>query len=457
MEVSKSKLRQTVPVQRVVKLWWPLAASWFLVSVEGPLLNGVIARLLNPEINLAAYGGVVLPIALIIEAPIIMLLSASTAMCKDRASYHKLRKFMMLLSAGLTILHALIAFTPLYYFITQKVIGVPVEVVEPARIGLMLMLPWTWAIGYRRFQQGVMIRFGHSDGVMTSTFVRLSVLILVLGAGYLMGSVSGVIVGTAAQALGVTCEAIYSGFRVKPVLRRHLYLEPETELFTWREFSAFYIPLMLTSLLNFIVQPIGSAAVSRMPKAVESLAVWGVVSNLIFFTRSVGLAYNEVVVALFDEKGSSASLRKFSHILAFILSGVIILIAFTPLSMIWFRDIAALSPNLAEMARIVFMFVILVPATSVYQSWFQGAITSSRRTNAITESIIAFLSAFVVVLVGGVFWGKIPGLYFSAIGFAFANLARTFVLWLRSKPVLNQAEARDQDLDKTTLLLAGKD
>ncbi|MEZ4605219.1 MAG: hypothetical protein R2861_17950, partial [Desulfobacterales bacterium] len=86
MEVKNNKLIQPVPMRQVVKLWWPLAASWFLVSVEGPLLNGVVARLLNPEINLAAYGGVVLPIALIIEAPIIMLLSASTAMCKDKAS-----------------------------------------------------------------------------------------------------------------------------------------------------------------------------------------------------------------------------------------------------------------------------------------------------------------------------------------------------------------------------------
>ena len=457
MEVSKSKPGQPVPVRRVVKLWWPLAASWFLMSVEGPLLNGVVARLLNPEINLAAYGGVVLPIALIIEAPIIMLLSASTAMCKDKASYLKLRRFMMLLSLGLTILHALIAFTPLYYFVTQKLIGVPAEVVEPARIGLMIMLPWTWAIGFRRFQQGVMIRFGHSDGVMTSTFVRLFILILALGAGYWIGSIPGVIVATTAQALGVTCEAIYAGFRVKPVLQQHLYLEPETELFTWREFSAFYIPLMLTSLLNFIVQPIGSAAVSRMPKAVESLAVWGVVSNLIFFTRSVGLAYNEVVVALLDEKGSSASLRKFSHILAVILSVVILLIAFTPLSMVWFRDIAALSPELADMARIAFMFVILVPATSVYQSWFQGAITNSRKTNGITESIIVFLAAFVVVLIGGVAWGKTPGLYFSAIGFAFANLARTLILGLRSQPVLKQAEERDRELEVTTLFLAGQD
>ena len=65
---------------RIVQIWWPLAASWLLMAVELPALSAVVARLANPEINLAAYGGIVFPVSLIIESPIIMLLSASTAL-----------------------------------------------------------------------------------------------------------------------------------------------------------------------------------------------------------------------------------------------------------------------------------------------------------------------------------------------------------------------------------------
>ena len=72
---------------RIARVWWPLAASWLLMGAELPALSAVIARLPHPEINLAAYGGVVFPLALIIESPIIMLLAASTALCKDWASY----------------------------------------------------------------------------------------------------------------------------------------------------------------------------------------------------------------------------------------------------------------------------------------------------------------------------------------------------------------------------------
>jgi hypothetical protein len=48
-------------LRRIVRTWWPLAASWLLMSAELPLVSAVVARLAHPEIQLAAYGGVVFP------------------------------------------------------------------------------------------------------------------------------------------------------------------------------------------------------------------------------------------------------------------------------------------------------------------------------------------------------------------------------------------------------------
>jgi hypothetical protein len=149
-----------------------------LMALESPAIVTVIARLENPEINLAAYGGVVFPLALIIESPIIMLLAASTALSKDWDSYRKLHRFMMTASAILTGLHFLIAFTPLYYIIVEGIIGVPEEIVEPARIGLMIMLPWTWSIAYRRFHRGTIASVHFRQ---CWSLVRLSSDCIVLG------------------------------------------------------------------------------------------------------------------------------------------------------------------------------------------------------------------------------------------------------------------------------------
>jgi len=75
------------------------------MAVEGPYLAAVIGRLPDVKVNLAAYG-IAYSVALITESPIIMLMSASTALVKSRYSYIKLRNFSYLLIVILTLLIA---------------------------------------------------------------------------------------------------------------------------------------------------------------------------------------------------------------------------------------------------------------------------------------------------------------------------------------------------------------
>jgi hypothetical protein len=442
----------------VLRTWWPLAASWMLMGAELPALSAVIARLADPQVNLAAYGGVVFPLALIIESPIIMLLAASTALSKDWPSYEKLRRFMMASGAILTVLHLLIAFTPLYYVVVQGILGAPDEIVGPARIGLMIMTPWTWAIAYRRFNQGVLIRFGHSRTIGVGTLVRLISNASVLAVGYLLGDIPGIIVGTSAVAVGVTAEAIYVGIVVRPVLRGELRNAPLVKQdLTLSSFLIFYIPLALTSLLLLINQPMGSAALSRMPNALASLAVWPVVSGLIFLLRSMGMAYNEVVVAMLDQPHSLRSLRTVAHWMAGLTTAGLLIVAATPLSRLWFETVSALEPELAAIAGASLWFGLLLPGLNVYQSWYQGTIVNGRRTRGITEAVVIFLVVSGGILIFGVLWGQVTGLYIGLTAFSIGTLVQTAWLWYRSRPIMAAIEARDRASQKVQVFEAALD
>ncbi len=94
--------------------WAPLAGSWLLMGLELPAVSAVMARLPHATVSLAAYGGVVFPLALLIESPILMLLAASTALARDTHSYAIVRRFMFTAASLLTMLHVLVAFTPLF-------------------------------------------------------------------------------------------------------------------------------------------------------------------------------------------------------------------------------------------------------------------------------------------------------------------------------------------------------
>jgi hypothetical protein len=435
-------------MRRILRTWWPLAASWLLMSAESPALTAIVARLANPEINLAAYGGVVFPMSMIVEAPIIMLLAASTALCKDLASFRLVRRFMLIAGGSLTLLHILIAFTPLYYVVVEGILGVPPEIVEPARVGLMIMTPWTWSIAFRRFNQGVLIRFGRSQTVGVGTVIRLSANGLVLLTGYWIGSLPGIVIASAAVAMGVICEALYAGWVVRPVvagpLRQAERVEPAL---TWRAFFAFYIPLAMTSLLTLLANPIGSAALSRMPEPLISLAVWPVVTGIVFMFRSLGIAFNEVVVALLDEPRSSNNLRRFANWLIIASSAAISLVAFTPLARLYFEKIAALPPDLVKLAQAGLLFALPLPALSVMQSWYQGAILWGRRTRSITEAVGIYLLTSLVTLTAGVIWGQVTGLYIGLASLTLSTITQTIWLWRRGRPVIQRARQRDRSPD----------
>jgi hypothetical protein len=203
---------------------------------------------------------------------------------------------------------------------------------------------------------------------------------------------------------------------------------------------------VLTSLLTLLVQPFGSAAMSRMPAAIASLAVWPVLGGFTFMLRSIGVAYNEVVVALLDEPLSSHNLRRFTGLLTGFSTLLILVIALTPLSTLWFQVFSGLESELADMAVIGLLIAIPTAGLSVLQSWYQGLILHGGRTRGITEAVILFLVICTALLGAGVMRGGVTGLYWVLAAFTIAMLIQTIWLWYRSRRNERQVQERDKGI-----------
>lgn len=427
-------------MREVFTVWWPLAASWLLMAMEMPAVGAVVARLQNPEIHLAAFGGIIYPGLLLIESPVIMLLAASTALSRDRRAYAFLRRVMTTLGVALTALHALVVFTPLYDVVVTRLIQAPPEIVGPARTGLIIALPWTWSIAYRRFNQGVLIRFSRSREVGVGTVMRLVATWAVLAAGFALDAVlrggtglrvSGVLVGCAAIVAGVVAEAAFIGYRVRPALGPGFHGVTEGEPLDLRGFARFYVPLAMTSLLTLAINPLGAAAMSRMPRALESLASWPVVFGLLFMLRSGGVAYKEVVVAILDRPAPLPALRRFTAALALGVGAATLLVAVTPIGTFWFGRISGLDDELAALAHVGLWFGVLFPILGVLQNRYVGELVHRRRTRGVTESVVLFGFVCAVLLVAGVLWGGAPGLYVGLGAFSVGSIAQ--LAWVRHR------------------------
>lgn len=415
--------------RRVFAIWWPLAGSWLLMAVELPLLAVAMTRLPGGELHLAAFGSLVYPLSLLIEAPIIMLLAAATALSRDLAAHGRLLRFAHLSGAALTAVHALVAFTPLFDWLATRCIGVPAEIVAPARLGMQIMTPWTWSIAYRRCQQGALIRCERSDTVVVGTAIRLATNLAILAAGVATAALPGVVVGGSAVACGVLAEAAWAGWCFRRHARPRLPATSPEGAPRGRAFAAFYVPLAFTPLITIVIQPIGSWAMSNLHRPLDSLAVWPAVYGLVFLTRSFGFAYNEVVVALAGRPGAPAALRRFAAAIAVAATAVLLLLAVTPLGALWFGTVTGLSPDRTDLACTALFVALLMPGYAVALNHHQGLLVHRQRTRPITVAVSAylllcctFLGAAVATLDG------VPGIFVALLSFTIAGLAQTALL-----------------------------
>jgi Na+-driven multidrug efflux pump len=393
--------------QRHIALFWvPLAATWLMMAFEGPFLAAVIARLPDETFNLAAHG-VAFAFAILIEAPVIMLMSAATALVEDRESYVRLRVFGRWLGFGSTGLLLFILIPPVYGFLMYTVVGLPEPVAELTYGALWLFLPWPGAIGYRRFLQGVLIRAGRTRLVAYGTIVRLITMAAAALFGFHLLDIPGAWVGAMSLSVGVVAEAGSARWMARHTVREVLATSmPEgKDALSFREIAHFYYPLALTSLIGLTVQPMLTFFMGRAPAPVESLAVFPVVHALLFVFRSLGLAFQDAAIALMGERHRHLpELGTFTALLGGAATAVLALVTFTPLADVWFVTISGLTPELSAFAYVPARIMVPLAALSVILSLQRAILVNVRRTRPITVA-----TAIEVLVIAAMFpmlgWG----------------------------------------------------
>jgi progressive ankylosis protein len=421
--------KQALTIQRVFWFWVPLALVWLMMSFEQPSITAGVSRLPDATRNLAAFG-LAFSFGLIMESPIIMLLTASTALATTREAYQRLMRFTHLLVALLTALHLILVLTPLYAYILRVWIGAPEAIIETSRIALLLVTPATAGVAYRRIWEGVMIRFGYPQRVTQVILVRLVVTLVLLFGGLAIEGLQGAYIGSIAWAGGIMGGMVAAAWFVRPTLNSELPPASEgDEPLTWAGLTSFYMPLALTSLIMMLGGPILSFGLSRAPQPLESLAVWPVVMSLLFVGRSVGIAYQEVVVALLKDQNSFIQLRRFTGFLAGGTTGLFALLALTPGAGLWYRYVAGLEPELVSMAIWPTAILALVPGLGAIASWQRGLLIHKKQTGVISIAMGLNIGSLLVMMLIAPHMLVIPGAIMAASVLALSTGAEVLFLW----------------------------
>lgn len=422
--------------KKILHFWLPLALTWMLMAIEGPVIAGFIARMPDSTFNLAAFG-IAFAFALIFESPVIMLMSASTALVKNAQNYKKMLNFTHLLNAFVLTINLVALLDPVFQCLAS-LLNLQAEVAAKVHSALFYLLPWPAAIGYRRFLQGVLIANAQTRKIAIGTLLRLMTMAIVCIFGYRGGWFEGAQLGAVALSAAVLCEGLFIYFISRPVVARLLAAEGGSEIdatnyISYKQVFSFYTPLAMTSLIALASQPMITFFVGYTRSSVESLAVLPVLNSFIFLFKCIGISYQEVCIALMGNKRQGfAALHSFALKIASFFILILFVIAFTPLGDLWFNKIAGLDGPLLLLTELPLKIMVFLPGISVMFCWQRAVAIYSKSTKIVTKATIYEVSAMSVVMLISVYANAWNGVIAAAMALTVGRIV-SFIYMIYSQ------------------------
>ena len=378
----------------ILKSWQPLAITWILMALEGPFTSAMLTRGPNPEYNLAAFA-ITFSVALLIEAPILMMMSVSLSLVKGKNSYEKLRKFSHVISFSLSFLLFLLILPNHYAFFAKFFLDLDEKLIYLIHISLITFIPWPGFIGYRRFHQGLLIGDNKNKLLSFGTLIRFSFLT----ASFFILSPLNLLDGAPLAGLclnfGVVSESLFIRFFTQKTIRK--LKEKVDSPLGYLDIISFYYPLALTTIVGLSTQPITSYVAIHAAYSLKSLAVLPFLNSFMFFFRALCLSFQEIILSLLgDQHENYDILKDFSLKLAAGLSLLFFILVHTPINFFMLQTVFGFSKDLSDFSLLPLKVMSLVPLFSVYICWRRSLFISLKKT--LFSTYASFSEVFAICL-----------------------------------------------------------
>jgi hypothetical protein len=421
--------RLSFPV--LTRFYLPLALSGLLMTLQQPVVAGAISRTAGARESLAAYG-LALSVTVLLESPIQMLLATGTALARDRPSFRLLQRFTALTGATLASLGALLAFTPLGQTLFLHVLKAPPPVATQAVLALQILLPWPLVVAWRRLYQGVLIGRGQTRAVGYGTAGRLIVIAIAVFSMVYLANWPGAVAGTGALMIGALAEALFVTGWLQLTGNMPDEILAGFEPLTLSRLGHFYWPLALTSVLVVLSWPLTNAGIGRAAAPTQSLAAWPVVLSMLWLFTTPLQMLQQMTITLVVDTSSQKTVRRFALGLGGAASGLLALVAFTPLLELLLFRVLAVPAEITGFVVPAVRLLAPLPFLTAVQSLYQGLLICQKRTGEVRTAMGANLLIVIGVLVTGIRQSTMPGSLLAASGMTAGLLTEASLLWWKA-------------------------
>lgn len=406
----------------IALFFFPLLLNVQLMSVSHSIINAGLARLDDAVVILAGFS-VAMVLHLFVASPSYQNHTITIAMVRGRKSLIGMTLFVVLIATWVSILLALLAFSPIGVFVLDRLLGVAPDVAQGARDTLALLVFLPFVTGLRGLFQGLVIRARKTSLVSFATAIRIIMLFAYLWLGQLW--FTGTQVAAFALLSCVSTETLIIGFfawRVK------LPADPDDKR-CFTDILRYGLPLAYSSGLQQTVPLLINAIISRLPDGTLALAAFGVIRGFLFLLAGPMRNLQQAYLTLVREDEDSATLVRFFIRVSCGMALIMLLIAW-PLNGPILGTIMGLDSDMRH--YIIWpltacgLFPILYGAANLLRGWFAGAHLTARLGYS------TFYKALLMIALWPIFTAQfvaVPGIAVAIFLLLFAELCEAGYLY----------------------------
>ncbi len=212
----------------------------------------------------------------------------------------------------------------------------------------------------------------------------------------------------------------------------------------YRQIFHFYWPLVLTSQMMTLATPIINMGLGRSADPKVQLAGFSVGFGLLVFMNSPLFPFVQTNAVMGVGRNARRSLLRKQFLLAGVLAGLQLILAYYPGSEALFGRLMGSTPAVSELARKVAMVQWPIPLLITTRSFFYGMIMRHRRTVMISQATALRLALLAGLIFGAIGFGHMPGAMLGGGALTAGIATETLYVFFRGRRLL-RAQAKGID------------
>ena len=382
-----------------------------MVMVTHSLFNAGMARLDSPAVYLSAFA-VAKGLAHLLKSPAVMSRQTVTALVVDKKSYHKVGKFLIIITASVVIMMSIISFTGLARWIFRDIMGLKGRVLDEAITILQILTVFPIAEIIRNIMQGLAIKHNVTYLTTIATGARIIfVFIMVISIDKLSALPGAVIAGLMfLGAVFIEAFVMFTGVRlitgkIQDGISRLSTKLPDAdknwgEKLSYKFIIEFFYPLIITAIIKFICGPIINTGLGRTVNPEIAISAYAVGWSLGLIVTSPLLMYHQIPIYFLNNRRESyLEIKRFNIILGFLLSTIMACLAFTDLGYYILTNWIGATNEISLLAMDVLKVMTIIPLIRAFKEFYWGVLMKKHLTRYIGRGKIVGLMALIITVI----------------------------------------------------------